>query len=217
MLTTAEVRWFWRGHCPRRLHEWFFETGNPPGGGQSRTDEYIPQIDQPEISLKTRGDDEGLEIKGLVARTAWPLDALAPHVEIWCKWSCRIPGLRLTDAAPIPIKKTRWLRQFDTSNSELVEIPLGPDEKPTEGYSLPVQGCSAELTEVSSANLAEGWWTLGLEAFGDLETVPLNLVKALAPHKATLADLVSSGELLSYPGWLSSTPADPRAAHPRLQ
>ncbi len=53
MLTTAEVRWFWRGHCPRQLHEWFFQTGNPPGGGRSRTDRYIPQIDQPEISLKT--------------------------------------------------------------------------------------------------------------------------------------------------------------------
>ena len=208
MLTTTEVRWFWRGHCPRQVHEWFFQSGNPPGGGQSRTDKYIPQIDQPEINLKTRGDDEGLEIKGLVARTAWPLDALAPHVEIWCKWSCRIPGFRLADAAPIPIKKTRWLRQFDTSNSALLENPLGQDEKPKAGYSLPVQGCNAELTEVSSANLTEPWWTLGFEAFGDLDTVPVNLVKTLAPHKAILADLISSGELLSYPGWLSSTLAD---------
>jgi hypothetical protein len=157
MLTTAEVRWFWQGHCPRQLHEWFFQSGISPGGGQSRTDKYIPQIDQPEINVKARGDDEELEIKGLVARTAWPLDALAPHVEIWCEWSCRIPGLRLADAAPIPIKKTRWIRQFDTSNSELVEISLGPDEKPKAGSLSPVQGCSAELTEVSSANLSEAW------------------------------------------------------------
>lgn len=172
--------------------------------GQSRTDTYIRQVDQPEISIKRRGDVEELEIKGLVARTGWPLDALAPHVEIWCKWSCKIPGFRLADAAPISIKKTRRLRQFDSSNSALLEILLGPDEKPKQGYSLPVQGCNAELTEVSSANLTDPWWTLGFEAFGDLETVPVNLVKTLASHKATLADLVCSGELLSYPAWLSA-------------
>jgi hypothetical protein len=172
MLTTAEVRWFWRGPCPRQLHEWFFQSGNPPGGGQSRTDKYILQTDQPEISLKTRGHDERLEVKGLVGRTAWPLDSVAPHVEIWCKWSCKILGFRLTNAVPIPITKTRWLRQFDTSNSTLLEVSLGPDEKPKEGYSLPVQGCNGELTEVNSANLTEPWWTLGFEAFGELETVP---------------------------------------------
>jgi hypothetical protein len=113
-----------------------------------------------------------LEVKGLVGRTAWPLDSVAPHVEIWCKWSCKILGFRLTNAVPIPITKTRWLRQFDTSNSTLLEVSLGPDEKPKEGYSLPVQGCNGELTEVNSANLTEPWWTLGFEAFGELETVP---------------------------------------------
>ncbi len=90
------------------------------------------------------------------------------------------------------------------SGSLLLESPLGPDERPKQGYSLPVQGCNAELTEVSTANLTEVWWTLGFEAFGDIGTVPVNLIKTLASHKATLADLVSSGELLSYPAWLSA-------------
>ena len=36
MLTFAEVRWFWRGHCPEQVRDWFFKTGLSPGGGLSR-------------------------------------------------------------------------------------------------------------------------------------------------------------------------------------
>jgi hypothetical protein len=73
---------------------------------------------------------------------------------------------------------------------------------------VPVQGCNGELTEVNSANLTEPWWTLCFEAFGDLETVPVNLLRTLAPHNVILTELVSTGGLLSYPAWLSSTVAD---------
>jgi hypothetical protein len=211
MLTTAELRWFWRGHCPKHLYDWFFHHGNAPGGGQSRTDRYLPQLNQPEVSLKTRGRNEGLEIKGLVARRAWPLDAIAEEVEIWCKWSCQIPHLSLADA--IPIAKTRWLRQFDTSNSVPLEIPLRPDETPRAGYSVPVQGCNAELTEVNSTNFSQSWWTLGFEAFGDLEALPLNLMRAIAAEESNLADIAASGELLSYPAWLSARLSEKAAHH----
>ena len=61
---------------------------------------------------------------------------------------------------------------------------------------------------MNSANLTEPWWTLGFEAFGELETVPVNLLRTLAPDKVILTELVSTGELLSYPAWLSSTVAD---------
>ena len=64
MVTSAELRWFWRGRCPQPVHDWFFKSGLPPGGGFSRVDKYVPQRGEPEISIKKRGDKPGFEVKG---------------------------------------------------------------------------------------------------------------------------------------------------------
>ena len=201
MMTSAELRWFWRGRCPQPVYDWFFKSGLPPGGGQSRVDRYIPQRGEPDISLKRRGDKPDFEVKGLVTTRRSPeLEPLAPHIEIWCKWSCTIPGLKLTDE--VAVTKTRWLRKFDTSKYVRSEIPLGANEKPTPGYSLPAQGCNVELTEVEMAGHAGRWWTLGFEAFGDLESVPTNLTLTVLPEKPLLLRIMGSGAFLSYPAWL---------------
>jgi hypothetical protein len=116
MLLSAEVRWFWQGRCPQPVHDWFFKSGLPPGGGFSRVDKYVPQRGEAEISLKKRGAKPDFEVKGFVATRGSPeLEPLAAHIEIWCKWSCTIPGLNLTNE--LLVTKTRWLRKFDTSNS----------------------------------------------------------------------------------------------------
>ena len=94
-MTSAELRWFWRGRCPQPVYDWFFKSGLPPGGGQSRVDKYIPQRGEPDISLKRRGDKPDFEVKGLVTTRRSPeLEPLAPHIEIWCKWPCTIPGVK---------------------------------------------------------------------------------------------------------------------------
>jgi hypothetical protein len=188
MLTFAEVRWFWRGHCPQEVRDWFFKTGLSPGRGLSRIDRYIPQRNEAEISVKKRGDKPGVEVKGLVTTRRSPeLEPLANHLEIWCKWSCTIPGLNLKD--DVAITKTRWLRKFDTSKYVRSEIPLDPNEKPKAGYSLPIQGCNVELTEVQIVGHSGVWWTLGFEAFGELDTVPANLSLTLLPEKLLLIAL----------------------------
>ena len=207
MLISAEVRWFWHNNCPQQLHDWFFKTGLPPGGGDPRTDRYLPQPNEAEISIKKRGDTSGLEVKGLVTTRRSPaLAAIASHFEIWCKWSCTIPDLKLT--SKMTITKQRWLRQFDTSNPVCVEIPLDSNEKPKSDYALPVQGCNVELTEVRELSRSDAWWTLGFEAFGDLDTAPTNLTRVLVPEKSILTGIVWSGALLSYPGWLLARLAD---------
>ena len=129
-MTSAELRWFWRGRCPQPVYDWFFKSGLPPGGGQSRVDRYIPQRGEPDISLKRRGDKPDFEVKGLVTTRRSPeLEPLAPHIEIWCKWSCTIRGLKLADE--VAVTKTRWRRKFDTSKYVRSEIPFGANEKPT--------------------------------------------------------------------------------------
>lgn len=201
MFPSAEVRWFWNSACPQPVHDWFFKTGLPPGGGHPRTDRYLSQPNATEISIKERGDIAGLQVKGLVATRRYPaLTSVASHIELWCKWSCTIPGLNLIDA--VSVTKTRWLRQFDTSKPAATEIPLDLHEKPKAGYSLPVEGCNVELTEARISNRSDLWWTLGFEAFGDFDTVPMSLTRVLLPEKSTLASIVSSGTFLNYPSWL---------------
>jgi hypothetical protein len=201
MMTSAELRWLWSGHCPQPVYDWFFKSGLPPGGGQSRVDRYIPQRGEPDISLKRPGDKTDFEVKGLVtARRSPELEPLAPHIEIWCKWSCTIRGLKLADE--VAVTKTRWLRKFDASKYVRLEIPLGANEKPAPGHSLPVQGCNIELTEIEMAGHAGRWWTLGFEAFGDLDSVSTNLTLTVLPEKPLLLRIIGSGAFLSYPAWL---------------
>ena len=201
MATSAELRWFWRGRCPQPLHDWFFKSGLPPGGGLFRVDKYAPLHRATDIGLKRRGDKPEFEIKGLVAARRVPeLEPLAPHIEIWCKWSCTIAGLNLRDE--VTVTKTRWLRKFDTSKHVRSEISLGANERPAKGYSLPVEGCNVELTDVQISGHAGAWWTLGFEAFGDLDSVSANLTLAVLPEKPALARMVAAGEFMSYPAWL---------------
>jgi hypothetical protein len=100
------------------------------------------------------------------------------------------------------VTKTRWLRKFDTSKYVRSEIPLGANEKPTPGHSLPLQGCNVELTEIEMAGHAGRWWTLGFEAFGDLDSVPTNLTLTVLPEKPLLLRIIGPGVFLSYPAWL---------------
>jgi hypothetical protein len=67
---------------------------------------------------------------------------------------------------------------------------------------LPAQGCNVELTEIEVAGHAGWWWTLGYEAFGDLESVSTNLTLVVLPEKPLLLRTMGSGAFLSYPAWL---------------
>jgi hypothetical protein len=75
-------------------------------------------------------------------------------------------------------------------------------KRPNKGYSLPVQGCNVELTEVQIVGHSEVWWTLGFEAFGDLDSVSTNLTLTLMPEKPVLERTVATGAFVSYPAWL---------------
>jgi hypothetical protein len=49
------------------------------------------------------------------------------------------------------------------------------NERPLSGAPLPKHGCNVELTKVLLDGDQRQWWTLGFEAFGDLDCAPLNL------------------------------------------
>jgi hypothetical protein len=201
MFVTAEVRWFYQDECPENLHRWFGDTSPAPGGGKLRVDEYLSQTNQSEMSAKMRGARPGLEIKGLVAVCRREAVPFAPYVEIWCKWSLHASALEITKK--MIVQKTRWLRTYDTSQADIVEIPLQADEKPLNGQPLPRQGCNVEITKVQLAEDPQPWWTLGFEAFGDLDSLPANLQMTAQFLIAHSFPVLSSGEFLNYPSWLA--------------
>jgi len=102
----------------------------------------------------------------------------------------------------VAVTKTRWLRKFDTLKHVRSEIPLGANEKPTPVIHYPPKDANVELTEVGMAGHAGRWWTLGFEAFGDLDGVPTSLTLTVLPEKPLLLRIMGSGAFLSYPAWL---------------
>ena len=203
MFVSAEIRWFYPDECPANLHRWFGEMSPAPGGGKLRIDEYLSQTNQSEVSIKKRGGKPGVEIKGLIAVCRSELVPFAPYVELWCKWRLHASALEMTKR--MIIQKTRWIRTYDTSGAAIVEIPLQADEKPLNGQPLPQQGCNVEISKIQIAEEPRQWWTLGFEAFGDLDSAPGNLLKTTQYLIAHSFPLPICGEFLNYPSWLAQT------------
>ena len=203
MFVSAEIRWFYPDECPANLHRWVGEMSPAPGGGKLRIDEYLSQTNQSEVSIKIRGGRPGVEIKGLVAVCRSELVPFAPYVGLWCKWRLQASALEMTKR--MIIQKTRWIRTYDTSRAAIVEIPLQADEKPLNGQPLPQQGCNVEISKIQIAEEPRQWWTLGFEAFGDLDSAPGNLLKTTQYLIAHSFPLPIGGEYLNYPSWLAQT------------
>jgi hypothetical protein len=201
MFVSAEIRWFYQNECPARLRRWFHETNPAPGGGKLRIDEYLSQTNQSEISIKIRGQNSGVEIKGLVAICPNEGVPFAPSFELWCKWHLQESALEMSKK--IIIRKVRWLRTYDMSGAAIAEIPLQADEQPLNGEPLPRQGCNVEITNIHVAESSSQWWTLSFEAFGGLDSAPRNLRKAAQFLILHSFPLPISGEFMNYPSWLA--------------
>jgi hypothetical protein len=199
MIVSAEMRWFWPGECPDRFDAWF-QAGLPPPGLGSREDEYLYERGQTELGIKRRGEQPGIEIKGLVAVLPPSRDPapFAGAVEIWCKWPS---SATLGDPPTVKTKKKRWLRKFDMTGADPVEIPMLKDDAPADHRSFPHEGCNVELTRIE-LEPEEVWWTLGFEAFGDFNSIERNLRAALSLMAERSPPPIAPGEFMSYPAWL---------------
>jgi hypothetical protein len=202
MQISAEIRWFWLADCPGAIEAWFNSGDMPPGGGRARHDEYLHEPDQIELGMKRRGEKPGVEVKGLVTTLLHPSDVtpFVGPIEIWCKWQSL--GLVIGDLAVVRVRKVRLLRKFQTHGRTATEIRLTEDETPRDRRALPELGCNVELTRIELRS-GQRWRTLGFEAFGDLQSVEQSLLSTLSEMASRGAPSLGSGELLSYPAWLS--------------
>lgn len=122
MLISAELRWFWRETLPPGLEQWFRSGTLTPGGGNSRDDEYLVDPLQSELGVKKRSGMSGIEIKGLVeVRTVLP-GPFSGRVQIWTKWTSHV--ITIDHLPRIVVRKTRWVRKYDTSGSAVHELEL---------------------------------------------------------------------------------------------
>jgi len=203
MQISAEVRWFWHAAPPARFKDWFLSDGAHPyraGGGKTRPDDYLYDPSQVELGIKARGGKAGTEIKGLVAQfpNAVPDGPFKGDGELWTKWTSN--ALRIDSLPRLLTNKTRALRKFDATGPDPKEIELGPDEKPLRG-SLPAAGCNVELTQVEIKEKI--FWTLGFEAFGDLQSVIADLRSVASLLAARKPPPMENAVAASYPAWLA--------------
>jgi hypothetical protein len=200
MSVSAEIRWFWSNECPDRIDTWFQAGPLLPGIG-CREDEYLHEQGQTELGIKRRGGKPDIEIKGLVTVLPQFRDSIpfTGPIQIWCKWQSSL--LTLRDLPTVRTKKKRWLRKFDMTGVQPIEIPMAKDEAPTDHRPLPQRGCNVELTRIE-LDPAQVWWTFGFEAFGNLSSIERDLRTALSVLAGRRPPPFAPGELLSYPAWL---------------
>jgi hypothetical protein len=176
MLPTVEVRWFYEGDVPETTLQ-RFRSGELPqdrGTVEERTDVYLYLAGVDSLGIKLRGtntrrenDADQLEIKrrqfegGVV--TFMP--GVTGRLERWMKWAFHGESsdpqlssmLTAKDEAWVSVGKVRYQRKYTvTGDKSVVALPLN---------EWPENGCNVELTEVIAPG-GQGWWTLGLEAFG---------------------------------------------------
>lgn len=205
MQVSAEARLWWQDEYQDALEYWFTKLSSyPPGGALSnyRTDIYLRDPQQVELGIKVREADspnELVEVKSLVESLS--NEGKFGPVTIWTKASSAV--LTLHEFPKIATLKQRRLRKFGWDGVDLKEIELNKDEKVLQGHK-PDQGCNVELTRVTLKHSKEIWWTLGYEAFGELNEVEQLL--RLCIRKTTSGSLppaVESARPGSYPEWLS--------------
>jgi hypothetical protein len=208
--TTLEVRWIHRGPLPEAMIGWLGPFGDRI---ERREDRYLVDPVASDLGVKIR-DAVQLDLKafrGSRAELRVP-GALRGRLELWEKWSFPLHASALppADAAGwLALEKIRRRRSFRVDDHDVVERPVDEAELP---------GCAIELTEVV---LGQGrWWTLGLEATGDPETLGRKLDAAVArlfrepSPDPKLLDLRHS---MSYPRWLTGDPCVDRGRRSRSE
>lgn len=185
MLLSAEIRVFWCDRKPADLETWFMDVavhGSPPLGPEERTDIYLADPKQTELGVKTRGQNPGLEIKGLIATPGETL-AFASYqipIELWSKWSSETLAFDMKSG--IELHKKRWLRRFDIATG---------------------QGCNIEWTIVRT-RAREACWTLGFEAFGPLPAIQQTLRSTVRLMSERNPPSAPGAAARSYPAWLAT-------------
>ena len=185
MLLSAEIRLFWLHTNPADLEAWFMDAsihGGPANGPENRTDIYLPDPQQTELGIKIRGENPGVEVKGLIAKPAGTIafGGYEIPIEMWSKWSSE--ALLFDTKWGTELHKTRWLRRFDIASDH---------------------GCNVEWTIVRTST-GVTHWTLGFEAFGPLHKIEEILRSTVRRMNDRHSPPAPGAQIFSYPAYLAA-------------
>ena len=158
---SLEVRWIHSGRLPGLLVD---RLGPFAERVEVREDWYLTDPVLRNVSLKVRGGVR-FDVKAFrhsPGQLALPC-GIRGRLEVWEKWSFPLADARdplQPGASWTRVEKARRRRSFGSDDDGLAERPLAHADAP---------GCSLELTEVTTDG--EVWWTLALEAVGELENL----------------------------------------------
>ncbi|MGZ8532448.1 MAG: hypothetical protein ACXW6J_17850 [Candidatus Binatia bacterium] len=216
---SAEMRWFLEATNStdvKTFDSWFKSGSIPPGGGKKvRKDVYAVDPSTDELGVKNREGKPGLEVKALVEPRFLSLEfgTRKAIVQLWSKVTSNVVTLPVGVTAKRTTLKTRWLRMFDTVNSDATEVKLGGGpfgEDPAQA-SPPDLGCNVEWTLVEVPSLDAQWWTFGFEAFAFNQAGPIfprleeGLRRTLSALETSFASAPNLGNVWreqSYPAWI---------------
>ncbi len=204
MVTSLEMRWFYRGTPTTEVEQWFYEDfpGEPPLTPDNREDVYLITTPMSEyLNIKLR---EGrLEVKW----RSWELGVLsfdsryAGNVENWVKWMCEDPSVNsitlervVGEKQWLAIAKSRYQRLYKIPNSK--SLTLVPITQPKEA------SCAVELTKLNIRG--NNWWSLAFEAFGEQATLRDTLQPAAElVFKTYRGPQLQPQDSFAYPKWIS--------------
>jgi hypothetical protein len=215
MLPTAEVRWFYKGDIQDTSLQRFRSGELPQDNGtfEERNDVYLYLPGVNSLGIKLRGtniqhqnDADQLEIKrrqlegGVVSFSP----GVTGRLERWSKWVFHSESsdpqlstiLTAKDEAWVCVSKVRYLRKYQvTSDKRVLAVSLN---------EWPDNGCNVELTELIAPG-EKVWWTLGLEAFGEVDVTIEDNLKLSANYFFGVTDLgtFEVKDSYGYPGWLN--------------
>lgn len=203
MLTTTELRWFYRGTLPPAIADWFAADtlGEYLQTPEERSDVYLYVPECEYLGIKLR--QKRLEIKLRKAELGgWQFgDNLHGKAEKWVKWSCEdstgetlLPPDVLKKAPWVSVKKVRQQRKYQISqNGSIQPVPL--NESITEG-------CNVEITQLTIKE--NDWWSLAFEAYGEDANLIDNLKTVLNwMLKNYTNSPLQIDNSFAYPKWLS--------------
>ena len=199
MLESIEIRWFYRGHVPNRLHE-LFSNSNLQTEPESRTDYYLLIGNCDNLGIKLR--NSRLEIKWLKKREHFDLPEknIEGKQERWIRWEWNdtnsfnevLRFIQVNKDNPwVKIDKKRVQKKFSIIDNSLVEIS---------GENIHFD-FSIELTQLKVYE--HPWWSFGIDTFQNKNIVHFFIQLFEQYSDEEFRKNLKSTSSYGYPEWIS--------------
>lgn len=203
MLTTNELRWFYRGTLPAEIADWLAadSLGNYLSTPESREDVYLCVSECEYLGIKLRQKRLEIKLRKAELGTMSFGNNLEGKAEKWVKWSCEdptaesvIPPDLLQKAPWVSVQKVRQQRKYKiNADRTLKSVPMNRTVS---------EGCNLEITQLTIRD--NDWWSLALEASGEENRLTENLeITANWVFKNNGVLELRSQNSYAYPKWLS--------------